>query len=197
VPLVRSDGDTRALSVQGRVPESDPILSSLSYVSFPFARSTASSRGRSRSNATVSRFVCRSEPPEVLFRTVQNGPFRAPSAALSAAATSSACSAWRPTLGSSSSSRRCSATVRGLPGCLSALSVSHSKHSLYGGFVWARRALNRLKRRFPARAVPACEDDAAKVDMLARTRTVRSCVDCQLAILPANRLAKLAREFPR
>jgi hypothetical protein len=45
--------------------------------------------------------------------------------------------------------------------------------------------------------VPACEDDAAKVDMLARTRTVRSCVDCQLAILPANRLAKLAREFPR
>jgi hypothetical protein len=43
-------------------------------------------------------------------------------------------------------------TVRTLPGCLSALSVFHSKSVLYGVFVWARRALNRRKRRFPARA---------------------------------------------
>ena len=28
-----------------------------------------------------------------------------------------------------------------------------SKSGFYGGFVWARRALNRRKRRFPARAV--------------------------------------------
>jgi hypothetical protein len=35
---------------------------------------------------------------------------------------------------------------------LSALSVSHIKSGLCGGFVWARGALNRQKRRFPARA---------------------------------------------
>jgi hypothetical protein len=43
-------------------------------------------------------------------------------------------------------------TVRACSGRLSALSVSHSESNLYGGFVWARRALNRQKRRFPARA---------------------------------------------
>ena len=36
---------------------------------------------------------------------------------------------------------------------LSALSVFHSKSILYGVFVWARRALNSQKWRFPARAV--------------------------------------------
>ena len=44
----------------------------------------------------------------------------------------------------------------GRPGAvkrLSALSVFHSKSVLYGGFVWAHRALKHLKRRFPARAV--------------------------------------------
>jgi hypothetical protein len=45
-----------------------------------------------------------------------------------------------------------SVTVRVRPGRLSALSVSHSKSALYGAFVWTRRALNRQKRRFPARA---------------------------------------------
>jgi hypothetical protein len=44
-------------------------------------------------------------------------------------------------------------TVRARPGRLSAHSVSHSKSILYVAFVWARRALNRPKRRFPARAV--------------------------------------------
>jgi len=29
----------------------------------------------------------------------------------------------------------------------------HCRESLYGAFVWARRALNSRKRRFPARAV--------------------------------------------
>ena len=43
-------------------------------------------------------------------------------------------------------------TVRAPSGRLSALSVSHSKSVLYGGFVWARRALNSPKRRFPTRA---------------------------------------------
>jgi hypothetical protein len=37
---------------------------------------------------------------------------------------------------------------------LSALHVLHSISFLYGAFVWARRALDGSKRRFPARAVP-------------------------------------------
>ena len=41
----------------------------------------------------------------------------------------------------------------GRPGRLSGRSVSHSKLVLYGGFVWACRALSRPKRWFPARAV--------------------------------------------
>ena len=44
-------------------------------------------------------------------------------------------------------------TVRTLLGHLSGLSVSHRKSVLCYAFVWARRALNRPKRRFPARAV--------------------------------------------
>jgi hypothetical protein len=43
-------------------------------------------------------------------------------------------------------------TVRARPGRLSALRVFHIKSTLYGAFVWARRALNSPKRRFPARA---------------------------------------------
>ena len=43
-------------------------------------------------------------------------------------------------------------TVRARPGRLRALSVFHSRLVFYGGFVWARRALKRAKRRFPARA---------------------------------------------
>jgi hypothetical protein len=41
----------------------------------------------------------------------------------------------------------------GPPGRLSALRVFLCKSVLYGAFVWARRALNSRKRRFPARAV--------------------------------------------
>ena len=44
------------------------------------------------------------------------------------------------------------ATVRASPGRLSDLSVSLCKSVFYGAFVWARRAFNRSKRRFPARA---------------------------------------------
>ena len=40
----------------------------------------------------------------------------------------------------------------GPAGAFKRLSVSHSKTGLYGVFVWARRALNSLKRRFLARA---------------------------------------------
>jgi hypothetical protein len=43
-------------------------------------------------------------------------------------------------------------TVRAVPGRLSALSVFLLKSILYGAFVWAHRALNGPKRRFPARA---------------------------------------------
>ena len=46
-------------------------------------------------------------------------------------------------------------TVRARRGRLSALSVFLLKSILYGAFVWARRALNSEKRRFPARAVAA------------------------------------------
>jgi hypothetical protein len=41
----------------------------------------------------------------------------------------------------------------GRPGRLSAISFFLCKSGLYGAFVWARRALNSRKRRFPARAV--------------------------------------------
>jgi hypothetical protein len=44
-------------------------------------------------------------------------------------------------------------TVRAVPGRLSAISVFPCKSFLFGDFVWARRALNSQKRRFPARAV--------------------------------------------
>jgi hypothetical protein len=43
-------------------------------------------------------------------------------------------------------------TVRAVPGRLSAISIFPCKSVLYGAFVRARRALNRQKRRFPARA---------------------------------------------
>jgi hypothetical protein len=43
-------------------------------------------------------------------------------------------------------------TVRAVLGRLSAIGVFLCKSVLYGGFVWARRALNRPKPRFPARA---------------------------------------------
>jgi hypothetical protein len=48
----------------------------------------------------------------------------------------------------------------GPPGRLSALSISLCKSVLYGIFVWARRALNSQKRRFPARAV---DSDALEI----------------------------------
>jgi hypothetical protein len=43
---------------------------------------------------------------------------------------------------------------RARPGRLSDLSVFLCKSVFYGAFVWARWALNRQKRRSPARAVP-------------------------------------------
>ena len=46
-------------------------------------------------------------------------------------------------------------TVRTLSGRLSARADFHRRSDLYGAFAWARRALNRPKRRFPARAADA------------------------------------------
>jgi hypothetical protein len=47
---------------------------------------------------------------------------------------------------------RLQANCPGHPGRLKALSVFLCKSGLYGAFVWARKALNSQKRRFPARA---------------------------------------------
>jgi hypothetical protein len=44
-------------------------------------------------------------------------------------------------------------TVRAVLGRLSAIIVFLFRSVLHGAFVWARRALNSQKRRFPARAV--------------------------------------------
>jgi hypothetical protein len=46
-----------------------------------------------------------------------------------------------------------SGSVRVHPERLTTLSVFHSELRLYGTFAWARRALNIVKRRFPAPAV--------------------------------------------
>jgi hypothetical protein len=46
-----------------------------------------------------------------------------------------------------------SSTVWARPRPLSVLRVFNSESGLRGDFVWARRALNSPKRRFPARAV--------------------------------------------
>ena len=54
--------------------------------------------------------------------------------------------------GSCTADNRCG-TVRAAPGPLSAISVCLLQSVFYGAFVWAHRALNRPKRRFPARAV--------------------------------------------
>ena len=45
------------------------------------------------------------------------------------------------------------APVRAHAGRLSALRVFHSESAVHGAFVWARRARDSTKRRFPARAV--------------------------------------------
>ena len=45
-----------------------------------------------------------------------------------------------------------SGPARGRSRAPSALSTSHSETVFYGAFAWARRALDRRKRRFPARA---------------------------------------------
>jgi hypothetical protein len=46
--------------------------------------------------------------------------------------------------------KKLDAIVRGLSGRLSGLRAFHSKSVSYGVFVWARRALNCQKLRFPA-----------------------------------------------
>ena len=50
----------------------------------------------------------------------------------------------------------CATTVRAAEGRLSAPRVLRRKSVLYGGFVWARRALNRRNWRFPAPRAAAC-----------------------------------------
>jgi hypothetical protein len=79
-------------------------------------------------------------------------------------------------------------TVRARPGRLSAIGIFVCKSVLYGAFVWARRALNVQKRRFPARADarreplhggPAAPTDAVLLQSnqhLARKRRARLCL---------------------
>jgi hypothetical protein len=59
--------------------------------------------------------------------------------------------------GTVSSRTCCSSSVRAVPGRLSVLSVFLLQSILCGAFVWARRALNGPKRRFPARADEASD----------------------------------------
>ena len=49
---------------------------------------------------------------------------------------------------------------------LAFISVLLCKYVLYGAFVWARRALNGLKRRFPARAVVAKQNQMESPDWM-------------------------------
>jgi hypothetical protein len=69
---------------------------------------------------------------------------------------------WEPMSNLSAKIKVKAQAVRARPGRLSALRVSHRKLGLYGVFVWARRALNCRKRRFPARAVGAEGKDRRK-----------------------------------
>jgi hypothetical protein len=87
---------------------------------------------------------------------------------------------------------RGNATVRAVPGRLSAISVFLCKSVLYGAFVWARRALNRPKRRFPARA-------GGPAPLLRRARTrarpfsIPRCV-CTASALLVSTLCSRSRE---
>jgi hypothetical protein len=75
-------------------------------------------------------------------------------------------------------------SVRALSGRLNALSVLRSKSFFYGAFVWAHKAhkaLNSLKRRFPARAValpPHAAAAAGAARLAARARRPGLGDDC-------------------
>jgi hypothetical protein len=58
------------------------------------------------------------------------------------------------------------ARLRVRPGRLGALSACHSKSVLYGGFVWAPRALNIPERQFPAQAATGREDISLQAGLL-------------------------------
>jgi hypothetical protein len=75
----------------------------------------------------------------------------------------------------------------GPPGRLSALSVFLCKSVLYGAFVWACRAFNSQKRRFPARAVAkavATEADSNfySVSSSDLVRSLSSCANMDLVL---------------
>ena len=59
-------------------------------------------------------------------------------------------------------------TVRTLSGRLSARADFHRRSDLHVAFAWARRALNRPKRWFPARAVmtTVCGSNASTMNIL-------------------------------
>jgi hypothetical protein len=87
--------------------------------------------------------------------TTNHAPSRLPAAAnIGRASHAARFSRRRPSSGSGRRSRRF--TVRARRGWFSALRVflcQNSESVFYGAFVWACRAPNRPKRRFPARAV--------------------------------------------
>jgi hypothetical protein len=65
----------------------------------------------------------------------------------------------------------------GPPGRLSALSVFRCKSVLYGAFVWTRRALDRRKRRFPARVVDGYYTAQAAPFLLAHMELYHAAVE--------------------
>jgi hypothetical protein len=73
----------------------------------------------------------------------------------------------------------------GRRGRLSAISVFLFKSVLYGAFVWARRALNRQKRRFPARAVVKRDQPGRLVALAA---AAAGCAAAVAAVISAEAL---------
>jgi hypothetical protein len=77
------------------------------------------------------------------------------------------------------------AKVRARPGRFSALTVFHSKSVLYGGFLWARRALNGQKRR--------CSGPAGQVHGVLRANAT---VDLRRVAQGWAKSRELAQHFP-
>jgi hypothetical protein len=70
---------------------------------------------------------------------------------------------------------------RGPSGRLSAISVFLCKSVFYGAFVWARRALNGPKRRFPARAVAEQLSGLEIGELRARARLAGIALDSEIS----------------
>jgi hypothetical protein len=95
-------------------------------------------------------------------------------------------------------------TVRAVPGWLSAISVFLCKSVFCGVFVWARRALNSQKWRFPARAVlqhgldPSRPDEDGATPLHAAARADgRAALAVPARVLSGSHFRKAAAEYDR